>query len=99
MASFYIPPEQLAKLAKENESPKVIALVSVFTGIGLFSVILRFFTRVKFVGFLGLEDYFIAISTVGYSDALLTNCDLRLTELIVVFYRNICMFDWDGEMG
>jgi len=65
MASFQIPPEQLAKLASENKSPKVIALVSAFTAIGFVSVVLRFFTRAKFVGFLGLEDYFIAISMVG----------------------------------
>ena len=65
MESFQVPPERIAKLARENQSPKVIALVSAFTAIGFVSVVLRFFTRVKFVGFLGLEDYFIALSMVG----------------------------------
>jgi hypothetical protein len=58
------PPEVLAAMAKENQSPKVIALIGVFTGISFVCVVLRFFTRIKFIEMVGIEDYFIGISVV-----------------------------------
>ncbi|KAF2735190.1 hypothetical protein EJ04DRAFT_491971 [Polyplosphaeria fusca] len=59
-----LPPEVLAALAKENQSPKVIALIATFTGISFFFVVLRFFTRIKFIEMVGIEDYFIGISVL-----------------------------------
>jgi hypothetical protein len=59
-----LPPEQLAALAKENQSPKVIALVATFTALAFVCVCLRFLSRIKFVGLVGMEDYFIIISMV-----------------------------------
>jgi hypothetical protein len=59
-----IPPEVIAALAKDNKSPQIIALVAAFTALGFVCVALRFFARIKLVGIVGLEDYFIAISMV-----------------------------------
>jgi len=62
-----IPPEQLAALAKEDVTHKVIVLVSTFTALGFVCVCLRFFSRIKFVGLIGLEDYLIGTSMVCLS--------------------------------
>lgn len=61
-----IPPAQLAILAKEDQGPKVIGLVVAFTAFAFICVILRFFTSIKLRRSLGLEDYFIGISMVGF---------------------------------
>jgi hypothetical protein len=62
-----VPPEAIAALAKENRSPIIIGIVAAFTGLGFVCVLLRFFSRIKLVGIVGLEDYFIAISVVIFS--------------------------------
>jgi hypothetical protein len=62
-----VPPEVVAALAKENRSPIIIGIVAAFTGLGFVCVLLRFFSRSKLVGIVGLEDYFIAISMVSIS--------------------------------
>lgn len=59
------PPEVIAALAKENRSPTIIGIVIGATVLGLVCVLLRFFSRIKFVRLVGLEDYFIAVSMVG----------------------------------
>ena len=63
MTSTYTP-EQLAALSKEDQGPEVTGIVITFTVFALISVLLRFFSRLKFVGNVGLEDYAIAISMV-----------------------------------
>jgi hypothetical protein len=60
-----VPPEVIAALAKDNKSPLIIGLVAGFTGLAFVCVLLRFFSRVKLVGIVGLEDYFIAVSMVS----------------------------------
>lgn len=60
-----VPPEVIAALAKENRSPVIISIVAAFTKLGFGCVLLRFFSRIKLVGIVGLEDYFIAIFMVG----------------------------------
>jgi hypothetical protein len=55
----------IAAMAKDNKSPQIIALVAAFTGLGFVCVVLRFFSRIKLVGIVGLEDYFIALSMVS----------------------------------
>lgn len=62
-----LPPEQLAALAAEDQSPKVLALVITFTSLAFICVILRFFTRLNFTKLVGWEDYFIAASMVKLS--------------------------------
>jgi hypothetical protein len=64
-----VPPEVIAALGKENQSPLIIGIVSAFTALAFICVLLRFFSRIKFVGIIGLEDYFIAISMVSSSTA------------------------------
>jgi hypothetical protein len=59
-----IPPEQLAILAGEDQGPKVIGIVITFTVFASICVLLRFFTRIKFMRLLGWEDSFIALSMV-----------------------------------
>jgi hypothetical protein len=77
MSAFaQIPPEVIAQLAKDNKSPQIIALVAAFTALGFVCVVLRFFARIKLVGIVGLEDYFIAISMVGISTSF-GECDAR----------------------
>jgi hypothetical protein len=61
-----IPPEVIAALAKDNQSPKIIALVATFTAIGFVAVVLRFFSRIKLVGVVGMEDYTVALSMVCF---------------------------------
>lgn len=60
-----VPPEVIAALAKENRSPLIIGLTAGFTGLALVSVLLRFFTRIKFVGVVGSEDYLVTLSMVS----------------------------------
>ena len=60
-----VPPEVIAAMAKENQSPLIIGIVSAFTALAFVCVLLRFFSRIKFVGIVGLEDYFIAFSMVS----------------------------------
>ncbi|KAH4107913.1 hypothetical protein HBI80_129120 [Parastagonospora nodorum] len=65
MSAFpQVPPEVIASLAKDNKSPLIIGLVAGSTGLGFICVVLRFFSRIKLVGIVGLEDYFIALSMV-----------------------------------
>ncbi|PVI08162.1 hypothetical protein DM02DRAFT_511306 [Periconia macrospinosa] len=59
-----IPPEVLAEMAKEDISHKVIVCVGAFTAMGFISVFLRMFSRAKFVGLVGLEDYLIILSMI-----------------------------------
>ncbi|KAL5120160.1 hypothetical protein ACEQ8H_001986 [Pleosporales sp. CAS-2024a] len=59
-----VPPEVIAALARENRSPLIIGLVAGFTGLGFVCVLLRFFSRIKYVRMVGLEDYFIVISMI-----------------------------------
>jgi hypothetical protein len=61
-----VPPEVIAALAKENKSPLIVGLVSGSTALAFVCVLLRFFSRVKLVGIVGLEDYFIALSMVSH---------------------------------
>lgn len=61
-----VSPEVIAALAKENRSPEVITIVAAATALGLVCVVLRFYSRVKYVGFVGMEDYFIALSMVSF---------------------------------
>jgi hypothetical protein len=68
MSAFpQIPPEVVAALAKDNRSPQIIGLVAGFTGLGLVCVLLRFFTRIKLVRIVGMEDYFMVVSMVSVS--------------------------------
>jgi hypothetical protein len=60
-----VPPEMIAALARENKSPLIIGLVAGSTGLAFFCVLLRFFSRVKLVGIVGLEDYLIALAMVS----------------------------------
>lgn len=60
-----IPPEVIAELAKDNQSPLIIGVVSAFTALAFVCVLLRFYARIKLVGIVGLEDYFIVISMVS----------------------------------
>jgi hypothetical protein len=60
-----VPPEVIAALAKENRSPVIIGICIGATVLGFVCVILRFFARIRLVGLVGLEDYFIAISMVS----------------------------------
>ncbi|ORY07130.1 hypothetical protein BCR34DRAFT_631839 [Clohesyomyces aquaticus] len=59
-----IPPEVLAVLKNEDKGPTTIGVCTVFTVLALISVCLRFFTRIKLVGNVWLEDHFIAASMV-----------------------------------
>jgi hypothetical protein len=59
-----IPPEVIAALAKDNRSPLIIGICASATALGFIFVLLRFFSRIKLVGLVGLEDYFIAVSMV-----------------------------------
>ncbi|KAH7389433.1 hypothetical protein DE146DRAFT_162982 [Phaeosphaeria sp. MPI-PUGE-AT-0046c] len=59
-----IPPEVIAELAKDNQSPLIIGVVSAFTALAFVCVLLRFYARIKLVGIVGLEDYFIVFSMV-----------------------------------
>jgi hypothetical protein len=60
-----IPPEQLAKLAQENQGPAAKAIVIAFTVISCGCVCLRFVTRLTFQHNVGWEDYTIALSMVS----------------------------------
>jgi hypothetical protein len=59
-----LSPEQIEILASEDQAPKIIGIVSALTVLALVSVVLRFFTRIKFTRQLGAEDYTIACSVV-----------------------------------
>jgi hypothetical protein len=59
-----IPPSVLASLAREDQGPKTIALVVVFTSLAFIAVCLRFFSRIRFAIHIGWEDYFIVVSMV-----------------------------------
>jgi hypothetical protein len=59
-----VPPEVIGALAKENRSPVIIGVCIGATVLGFVCVLLRFFSRIKLVGIVGLEDYFIALSMV-----------------------------------
>jgi hypothetical protein len=61
-----VPPEMIAALARENKSPLIIGLVAGSTGLAFVCVLLRFFSRVKLVGIVGLEDYLIALAMVSH---------------------------------
>jgi hypothetical protein len=61
----HLPPEQLAQMAKEDVTHKVIVLVATFTTLGFVCVCLRFLSRIRFVRLVGLEDYLIAFSMVS----------------------------------
>lgn len=74
-----IPPEVIAELAKDNQSPLIIGVVSAFTALAFVCVLLRFYARIKLVGVVGLEDYFIVFSMVGCS------FEARLTALLTLF--------------
>lgn len=60
-----LSPEQVSKLRHEDRGPLSIRVVVVFTVIAFICVSLRFFTRLKFVRNVGLEDYLIAVSMVS----------------------------------
>jgi hypothetical protein len=60
-----VPPEVIAAMAKDNQSPLIIGIVSAFTALAFVCVLLRFFSRIKLVGIVGMEDYFIALSMVS----------------------------------
>jgi hypothetical protein len=57
-------PEQLAQMAKEDVTHKVIVLVATFTTLGFVCVCLRFFSRVKMLNLIGPEDFLIGFSMV-----------------------------------
>jgi len=59
-----IPPEQLAQMAKEDVTHKVIVLVATFTALGFVCVCLRFFSRIQMLGLIGPEDFLIVFSMV-----------------------------------
>lgn len=59
-----VPPEVVAALAKDNRSPQIIAIVSAFTGLGFVCVVLRFWSRIKLLHIVGMEDYLIVLSMV-----------------------------------
>jgi hypothetical protein len=56
--------EQLAQMAKEDVTHKVIVLVATFTTLGFVCVCLRFFSRVKMLNLIGPEDFLIGFSMV-----------------------------------
>jgi hypothetical protein len=60
-----VPPEVIAAMAKDNQSPLIIGIVASFTALAFVCVLLRFFSRIKLVGIVGMEDYFIVISMVS----------------------------------
>lgn len=59
-----ISPQQIKVLSKEDQAPKIIAIVVSFTVLTFLFVALRIFTRLKYTGYVGLEDYFIGLSMV-----------------------------------
>jgi hypothetical protein len=59
-----LPPEQLAQMAEEDVTHKVIVLVATFTTLGFACVCLRFFSRIKMLNLIGLEDFLIGFSMV-----------------------------------
>jgi hypothetical protein len=60
-----VSPEVIAAMAKDNQSPLIIGIVASFTAVAFVCVLLRFFSRIKLVGIVGMEDYFIVISMVS----------------------------------
>ncbi|KAF2277553.1 uncharacterized protein EI97DRAFT_457554 [Westerdykella ornata] len=60
-----LPPEMIAALAKEDQSPQIIGVVAAFTAIAFVCVVLRFFVRITMVRIVGMEDYFMAISMLS----------------------------------
>jgi hypothetical protein len=65
-----IPPSVLAILAAEDQSAKTIGLVATFTSLAFITVCLRFYARIRFAIHVGWEDWFIAISMVGFSPSI-----------------------------
>jgi hypothetical protein len=59
-----LAPEQLTLLAQDDLGPKVLGIVISFTILAVITVLLRFFTRVRFTQLVGWEDYFVALSVV-----------------------------------
>ncbi|USP80486.1 uncharacterized protein yc1106_07760 [Curvularia clavata] len=58
-----LTPEQLAVLAKEDQGPLTKSIVIAFTTLAVVAVVLRVFTRLRYVGVrLGWEDYTIIVS-------------------------------------
>jgi hypothetical protein len=63
-----IPPEQLAAMAQEDQGPLTKSIVAAFTCIALVCIVLRLFTRLRYLGrALGWEDYTIVVSMVSQS--------------------------------
>jgi hypothetical protein len=82
-----VPPEVIAALAKENRSPVIIGLVAGFTGLAFVCVLLRFFSRAKLVGIVGLEDYFIAVSMVSSTSNLMSLDDSHYLFLGLLYFH------------
>lgn len=92
-----VPPEVIAALAKENQSPLIIGVVSAFTALAFVCVLLRFYARIKLVGIVGLEDYFIVISMVSHaSDCISGGCTYTL---LGVLCPHLSMFDTNSTVG
>jgi hypothetical protein len=66
-----IQPAEVAVLAKQDQGPKIVALVVSSTVLALICVILRVFARIRFTRLTGWEDYFIVLSMVSLLQHLL----------------------------
>ena len=61
----HISPEQLARLAKEDQGPLAKSIIIAFTIIAFICVSLRLGTRLRYQS-LGPEDYSIVVSMASY---------------------------------
>jgi hypothetical protein len=65
-ATSSIPPEQLARLAGENQGPLTRNIIVVFTIISFTATCLRVYTRLRYKA-VGWEDYSIIVAMVCHS--------------------------------
>lgn len=71
MTRIHIPrsPEVLTNvhksMADDNQGPELLAIIWTFTAISIATVILKLFTRRRFLQGLGWDDFFIFISLVS----------------------------------
>jgi hypothetical protein len=66
-ATNSISPEQLARLAGEDQGPLTKNIIVTFTIIGLISICLRLYTRLRYKA-VGREDYSIIVAMVCLSE-------------------------------
>jgi nitrate reductase gamma subunit len=94
-----ISPSELALLAKQDQGPKVVALVILFTVIALICVLLRFVARIRFTRLTGWEDYFIAISMVRVAQCFLGFITLTCTRPFPYSKRYVKSNKYNGAVA